>query len=122
MEARVNTSILAEEARVKAWKLHQEIYKTKGTYQESRRHGAPEKNSTPRPTISVGDWEYVMDSGASAHMIGQSSIADTRRMSRNRTLFCLIMTASGTVEEAIVYNKNLNTFLSVKLVSILRFQ
>ena len=76
---------LAEEARVKAQKLHKEIYKSPEAYEEAqlkffrrRRHRNPEKCSISRTESSVGDQENVIYCGAALHMMGRSSLTSKR--------------------------------------------
>ena len=74
-----------EAARVKAWKLHNTIHKTKGTHHDARlklsrlrRHGKPEKVALRDLPIQL-ETRSASSNVASPHMMG-TSFADTRRI------------------------------------------
>ena len=71
-------------------------------------------------TIEPGEREFVVDSGATMHMVSKKNLnraeLETMRMSRNLST---VMTANGEVqtsEEATVYVKQLDLFVKVMLL------
>ena len=85
----------------------------------SPKTGSPEKGSISRPKSSVECWECIMDSGASLHMVGRSSLRPEELKTETSSInLCLIVTASGTVEtneEGTVHIGDMNIFANVKL-------
>ena len=74
----------------------------------------------PAPTLKPEEREFVVDSGASMHMISKKDLSeaemDTLTKSRSLTI---VITANGEVqthEEAIVYVKELDLFVTMKVL------
>ena len=81
---------------------------------------SPENRCLPASTLKPEEREFVVDSGASMHMISKKDLGkaemDTLTKSCSPTI---VITANGEVqthEEAIVYVKELDTFLTMKVL------
>ena len=81
---------------------------------------SPENRCLPASTLKPEEREFVVDSGASMHMISQEDLSkaemDTLTKSCSPTI---VITANGEVqthEEAIVYVKELDIFLTMKVL------
>ena len=106
-------------AREAAWKLAKSILKQKE--QERATFFTPSENRClPASTLKPKEREFVVDSGASMHMISKKDLSkaemDTLTKSCSPTI---VITANGEVqthEEAIVYVKELNIFLTMKVL------
>ena len=107
-------------AREAAWRLAQDILKLKEKPKTA--FFSPSENwCLPAPsTLKPEERELVVDSGASMHMISKKDLnsaeMDTLTTSRSPTT---VITASGEVqthEEATVYVKELDTFLTMKVL------
>ena len=108
-----------KQARFKAWKLHTELCKTEGAHADMHRaklfkgfSTIEEANtSKPRPIIKSKDRMYIVDTGASLHMMEESSTLSAGRESIRQTKNYLeIHTANGSVyfsKEAIDYIREL---------------
>ena len=104
-------------AREAAWKLAKNVFKLK-EHEKAAFFSSPENrclciNSEPE------EREFVVDSGASMHMISKKDLSkaemDTLTKSCSPTI---VTTANGEVqtqEEAIVYVKELDIFLTMKV-------
>ena len=82
---------------------------------------SPENRCLPASTLKPEEREFVVDSGASMHMISKKDLSkaemDTLTKSCSPTI---VITANGEVktqEEAIVYVKELDIFLTMKVRS-----
>ena len=106
-------------AREAAWKLAKRVFKIK-EHQRATFFSLSENGcllaSTPQPE----EREFVVDSGASMHMISKKDLSnaemDTSTKSCSPTI---VITANGEVqthEEAIVYVKELGIFLTMKVL------
>ena len=80
---------------------------------------SPENRCLPASTLKLEEREFVVDSGASMHMISKKDLSlaemDTLTKSCSPTI---VITANGelqTHEEAIVYVKELDIFLTMKV-------
>ena len=80
----------------------------------------PENRCLPASTLKPEEREFVVDSGASMHMISKKDLSkaemDTLTKSCSPTI---VITANGEVqtqEEAIVYVKELDIFLTMKVL------
>ena len=81
---------------------------------------SPENRCLPASTLKLEEREFVVDSGASMHMISKKDLSkaemDTLTKSCSPTM---VITANGEVqthEEAIVYVKELDIFLTMKVL------
>ena len=106
-------------ARSKAWNLAKNIYKVKEK-DKAGFHFPAEEWVLAASTKELEEREFVVDSGASMHMVGKKDLdtaeLETKRTSRSPTT---VMTANGEVqtrEEATVYVKQLDFFVTVMLL------
>ena len=106
-------------AREVAWKLAKSVLKLKE--KDKATFFSPSENRClPASTHKTEDREFVVDSGASMHMISKKDLnsaeMDTLTKSCSPTI---VITANGEVqthEEAIVYVKELDKFLTMKVL------
>ena len=106
-------------AREAAWKLAKNIQKLKEKHKTT--FFSPSENWCPAPsTLKPEEREFVVDSGASMHMISKKDLnsaeLETVTTSRSPTI---VITANGEVqthEEATVYVKELDIFLTMKVL------
>ena len=102
----------------KAWNLAKHIYKLKEKEDKAAFYSPSEEWIMPAAsTINPKEREFVVDSGASMHMVSKRDFnkaeLETVRISKNPTM---VMTASGEVpakEEATVYVRELDLFVTV---------
>ena len=101
-------------AREAAWKLAQNVFKLK-EHERAAFFSSPENRCLPASTLKPEEREFVVDSGASMHMVSKKDLSkaemDTLTKSCSPTI---VITANGEVqthEEAIVYVKELDIFL-----------
>ena len=106
-------------AREAAWKLAKNVFKLK-EHQRATFFSSPENWCLPASTLKPEEREFVVDSGASMHMISKKDLSnaemDTLTKSCSPTI---VITANGevqTYEEAIVYVKELDIFLTMKVL------
>ena len=106
-------------AREAAWKLAKSVLKLK-EHQRATFFSPSENRCLPASTLKPEEREFVVDSGASMHMISKKDLSDaemdTLTKSRSPTI---VITANGEVqthEEATVYVKELDIFLTIKVV------
>ena len=106
-------------AREAAWRLAKSVLKLKE--QERATFFSPSENRClPASTLKPEEREFVVDSGASMHMISKKDLSDAEM--ETLTTSCsptIVMTANGEVqthEEAIVYVKELEKFLTMKVL------
>ena len=105
--------------REAAWKLAKSVLKLKE--QERATFFSPlENRRLPASTLKLEKREFVVDSGASMHMISRKDLndaeMDTLTKSRSPTI---VITANGEVqthEEATVYVRELGIFLTLKVL------
>ena len=97
-----------------AWKLAKNVLKLK-EHQRATFFSSPENRCLPASTLKPEEREFVVDPGASMHMISKKDLSnaemDTLTKSCSPTI---VITANGEVqthEEAIVYVKELDFFL-----------
>ena len=102
-----------------AWKLAQNVFKLK-EHERAAFFSSPENSCHLASTLKPEEREYVVDSGASMHMISKKDLSnaemDTLTKSCSPTI---VITANGEVqtqEEAIVYVKELDIFLTMKVL------
>ena len=105
-------------AREAAWKLAKNVFKLK-EHERAAFFSPSENRCLPASTLKPEEREFVVDSGASMHMISKKDLSkaemDTLTKSCSPTI---VITANGEVqthEEAIVYVKELD-ILGVSLV------
>ena len=102
-----------------AWKLAKNVFKLKD-HERAAFFPSPENRCLPASTLKPEEREFVVDSGASMHMISKKDLSnaemDTLTKSCSPTI---VITANGEVqthEEAIVYVKELDIFLTMKVL------
>ena len=107
-----------QSAREAAWKLAKNVLKLK-EHQRAASFSPSENRCLPAPTLKPEERKFVVDSGASMHMISKKDLSDaemdTLTKSRSPTM---VITANGEVqthEEATVYVKELDIFLTMKV-------
>ena len=105
--------------REAAWKLAKSVLKLK-EHQRAAFFSSPENRCLPASTLKPEEREFVVDSGASMHMISKKDLSnaemDTLTKSCSPTI---VITANGEVqthEEAIVYVKEVDIFLTMKVL------
>ena len=106
-------------AREAAWKLAKSVLKVK-EHERATFFSPSENRCLPASTLKPEEREFVVDSGASMHMISKKDLGnaemDTLTKSCSPTT---AITANGEVqthEEAIVYVKELDIFLTMKVL------
>ena len=106
-------------AREAAWKLAKNVLKLK-EHERAAFFSSPENRCLLASTLKPEEREFVVDSGASMHMISKKDLSkaemDTLTKSCSPTI---VITANGEVqthEEAIVYVKELDIFLTMKVL------
>ena len=107
-------------AREAAWKLAKSVFKLKEK-NKATFFSPSENRCLPASTLKPEEREFVVDSGASMHMISKKDLSnaemDTLTKSRSPTI---VITANGEVqthEEAIAYVKELDIFLTMKVLN-----
>ena len=105
-------------AREAAWKLAKNVFKLK-EHERAAFFSPPENRCLPASTLKPEEREFVVDSGASMHMISKKDLSkaemDTLTKSCSPTI---VITANGEVqthEEAIVHAKELDTLPITKV-------
>ena len=106
-------------AREAAWKLAKSVLKLKE--QERATFFSPSENRClPASTLKPEEREFVVDSGASMHMISKKDLIDAEMDTLTKSCSpTMVITANGEVqkhEEAIVYVKELDIFLTMKVL------
>ena len=106
-------------AREAAWKLAKNVFKLK-EHERAAFFSPSENRCLPASNLKPEEREFVVDSGASMHMISKTDLSkaemDTLTKSCSPTI---VITANGEVqthEEAIVYVKELDIFLTMKVL------
>ena len=106
-------------AREAAWKLAKSVSKFK-EHERATFFSPSENRCLPAATLKPEEREFVVDSGASMHTISEKDLSDaemdTLTKSCNPTI---VITANGEVqthEEATVYVKELDIFLTMKVL------
>ena len=106
-------------AREAAWRLAKNVLKLK-EHERATFFSSPEHRCLPASTLKPEEREFVVDSGASMHMISKKDLSeaemDTLMKSCSPTI---VITANGevqTYEEATVYVKELGIFLTMKVL------
>ena len=106
-------------AREAAWKLAKTVLKLK-EHERTTFFSPSENGCLPASNLTPEEREFVVDSGASMHMISKKDLSnaemDTLTKSCSPTI---VITANGEVQthvEAIVYVKELGIFLTMKVL------
>ena len=81
---------------------------------------SPENRCLPASTLKPEEREFVVDSGASMHMISKKDLSEAEMDTLTKSCSpTIVITANGEVqtqEEAIVYVKELDIFLTMKVL------
>ena len=106
-------------AREAAWKLAKSVLKLKE--QERATFFSPSENMClPASNLKPEEREFVVDSGASMHMISKKDLSDAEMDTLTKSCSpTIVITATGEVqthEEATVYVKELDMFLTMKVL------
>ena len=106
-------------AREAAWKLAKSVLKLK-EHQRAAFFSLSENRCVPASTLKPEEREFVVDSGASMHMISKKDLNDAEMDTLTKSCSpTIVITANGEVqthEEAIVYVKELEKFLTMKVL------
>ena len=106
-------------AREAAWKLAQIILKLKEK-RNTAFFSRSENRCLPASTLKPEEREFVVDSGASMHMISKKDLSEAEMDTLTKSCSpTIVITANGEVqtqEEAIVYVKELDIFLTMKVL------
>ena len=106
-------------AREAAWKLAKSVLKLK-EHERATFFSPSENRCLPASTLKPEEREFVVDSGASLHMISKKDLSDAEMDTLTKSCSpTIVITANGEVqthEEAIVYVKELDIFLTMKVL------
>ena len=106
-------------AREAAWKLAKSVLKLK-EHERATFFSPSENRCLPASTLKPEEREFVVDSGASMHMISKKDLNDAEMDILTKSCSpTTVITADGEVqthEEAIVYVKELDIFLTMKVL------
>ena len=106
-------------AREAAWKLAKNLLNLK-EQERATFFSLSENRCLPASTLKPEEREFVVDSGASMHMISEKDLSDAEMDTLTKSCsLTKVITANGEVqthEEAIVYVKKLDIFLTMKVL------
>ena len=106
-------------AREAAWKLAKSVLKLKEK-NKAAFFSSPENRCLPASTLKPEEREFVVDSGASMHMMSKKDLSDAEMDTLTKSCSpTIVITANGEVqthEEATVYVKELDIFLTMKVL------
>ena len=106
-------------AREAAWKLAKSVLKLKEK-NKATFFSPSENRCLPVSTLKPEEREFVVDSGASMYMISTKDLSDAEMDTLTKSCSStIVITANGEVqthEEAIVYVKELDMFLTMKVL------
>ena len=106
-------------AREAAWKLAKNVFNLK-EHERVAFFSFPESKCLPASTLIPVEREFVVDSGASMHMICKKDLSDAEMDALTKSCSpTIVITANGEVqtqEEAIVYVRELVFFLTMKVL------
>ena len=106
-------------AREAAWKLAKSVLKLK-EHERATFFSPSENRCLPASTLKPEEREFVVDSGASMHMISEKDLSDaemdTLTKSCSPTIVIIANEEVQTHEEATVYVKELDIFLTMKVL------
>ena len=102
-----------------AWKMAKNVFKLK-EHERATFFSPSENRCLPASTLKPEEREFVVDSGASMHMISKKDLNDAEMDTLTKSCSpTIIISANGEVqthEEAIVYVKELGVFLTMKVL------
>ena len=106
-------------AREAAWKLAKSVLTLK-EHERATFFSPSENRCLPASNLKPEDREFVVDSAASMHMIGKKYLSDAEMDTLTKSCSpTKVIIANGEVqtrEEATVYVKELDTFLTMKVL------
>ena len=106
-------------AREAAWKLAKSASKLK-EHERATFFSPSENRCLPASNLKPEEREFVVDSGASMHMISKKDLSEAEMDTLTKSCSpTIVITANGEVqtqEEAIVYVKELDMFLTMKVL------
>ena len=106
-------------AREAAWKLAKNVFKLKA-HEKAAFFSPSENRCLPASNLKLEEREFVVDSGASMHMISKKDLSDAGMDTLTKSCSpTIVVTANGEVqthEEATVYVKELDIFLTMKVL------
>ena len=106
-------------AREAAWKLAKSVSKFK-EHERATFFSPSESRCLPASTLKPEEREFVVDSRASMHMISKKDLSNAEMVTLTKSCSpTIVITANGEVqthEEAIVYVKELDIFLTIKVL------
>ena len=106
-------------AREAAWKLAKNVLELK-EYERAIFFSPPENRCLPASMLKPEEREFVVDSRASMHMISKKDLSNAEMDTFTKSCsLTIVITANGEVqthEEAIVYVKELDIFLTMKVL------
>ena len=106
-------------AREAAWKLAKNVLKLK-EHERATFFSPSENRCLPASNLKPEEREFVVDSGASMHMISKKDLSDAEMDTLTKSCSpTIVITANGEVqthEEATVYVKELDIFLTMKVL------
>ena len=106
-------------AREAAWKLAKSVFKLK-EHEKAAFFSSPENRCHLASCLKPEEREFVVDSGASMHMISKKDLSEAEMDTLTKSCSpTIVITANGEVqtqEEAIVYVKELDMFLTMKVL------
>ena len=106
-------------AREAAWKLAKNVFKLK-EHERAAFFSSPENRCHFASTLKLEEREFVVDSGASMHTISKKDLSEAEMDTLTKSCSpTIVITANGEVqthEEAIVYVKELDIFLTMKIL------
>ena len=117
--SREETEWQEQGAREAAWKLAKNVFKLK-EHERATFFSPSENRYQPASTLKPEEREFVVDSGASMHMISKKDLSDAEMDTLTKSCSpTIVITANGEVqmhEEATVYVKELDFFLTMKVL------
>ena len=112
-------SLEETESREAAWKLAKNVLEVK-EHQRATFLSPSENRCLPASTLKPEEREFVVDSRAAMHMISKKDLSDAEMDTLTKSCSpTRVITANGEVqthEEAIVYVKELDIFLTMKVL------
>ena len=106
-------------AREAAWKLAKSVLKLK-EHERATFFSPSENRCLPASNLKPEEREFVVDSGASMHMISKKDLSDAEMDTLTKSCSpTIVITSNGEVqthEEATVYVKELDIFLTMKVL------
>ena len=106
-------------AREAAWKLAKNVFTLK-EHEKAAFFSFPENRCHFASSLKLKEREFVVDSGASMHMISKKDLSEAEMNTLTKSCSpTIVITANGEVqtqEEAIVYVKELDMFLIMKVL------